>query len=79
MRTFWLSALVKPEIYSERVYLWLGPVPLTRTMLTSTITSLLLVALCGALARAVVRRHAGLAAAAGRVTFGFLDALSRSS
>ncbi len=36
---------MKPEIFADRVLAWLGPVPMTRTMLTSAATSLLLVAL----------------------------------
>jgi len=61
-----------PEIFAQRVLVWLGPVPITRTMLTSLATSLLLVALLGILARAVVRRPSGRLAAAGRLSFGFL-------
>jgi F-type H+-transporting ATPase subunit a len=63
---------MKPEIFADRVLVWLGPVPVTRTMLTSAATSLLLIALFGILARAVVRRPSGRLAAAGRLTFGFL-------
>lgn len=73
-----------PQIFAERVLVWLGPVPITRTMVTSALMSLLLVALCGALARAVVKHPAGRAAAAGRLLFGFLrdlvtDAAGRPS
>jgi F-type H+-transporting ATPase subunit a len=63
---------MKPEIFADRVLVWLGHVPVTRTMLTSAATSLLLIALFGTLARAVVRRPSGRLAAAGRLTFGFL-------
>jgi F-type H+-transporting ATPase subunit a len=63
---------VRPEIFTDRVLGWLGPVPITRTMLTSAATSLLLIVLFGALARAVVRHPSGRLAAAGRLTFGFL-------
>jgi F-type H+-transporting ATPase subunit a len=64
-----------PPIFSEPALVRLGPVPLTRTMLTSAVTSLLLVAVCGALARAVVKRPAGRSAAAGRLVFGLLREL----
>lgn len=63
---------MRPEIFTDRVLAWLGPVPITRTMVTSAATSLLLIALFGTLARAVVRRPGGTLAAAGRLTFGFL-------
>lgn len=63
---------MRPEIFADPVLLRLGAVPVTRTMVTSLVTSVLLVALFGALARAVERRPAGRLAAAGRLTFGFL-------
>jgi F-type H+-transporting ATPase subunit a len=66
---------VKPEIFTERIVAWLGPVPITPTMITSAATSLLLVVGLGLLSRAVVRRPAGRLAAAGRLTFGFLTTL----
>lgn len=66
---------MKPGIFAERVLVWLGPLPLTRTMLTSAATSAALVIVCGALTRAVVRRPDGLLAAAGRLMFGFLHDL----
>lgn len=63
---------MNPEIFADRVLLRLGPVPVTRTMVTSAATALLLIALFGVLASAVERRPAGRLAAAGRLTFGFL-------
>jgi F-type H+-transporting ATPase subunit a len=63
---------MNPEIFTDRVLAHLGPVPLTRTMVTSAATSLLLIGVFGVLARAVVRRPAGRLAAAGRLTFDFL-------
>lgn len=66
---------MRPEIFTERVFVWLGPVPVTRTLLTSTATSLLLVSLFAVLARAVVHSPSGRLAAAGRLTFGFLQDL----
>lgn len=47
---------MRPEIFTEHVLLRLGPVPLTRTMVTSAATSVLLALLFAAVARAVVRR-----------------------
>jgi F-type H+-transporting ATPase subunit a len=75
---------LKPEIFTEHVLVWLGPVPITPTMITSVATSLLLVIVFGLLARAVVRDPEGRLAAAGRLTFGFLqdlvtDAVGRAS
>lgn len=63
---------MRPEIFTERVLVWLGPVPITPTMVTTAATSLLVVALFAVLARAVVRNPSGRLAAAGRLTFGFL-------
>ena len=64
-----------PDIFTDRVLVWLGPVPLTRTMVTSAATSVLLVVVLGVLARAVVRRPDSRLAAAGRLTLGFLHDL----
>ena len=61
-----------PEIFTDRVLQWLGPVPVTRTMVTSAGTSALLLATGWLLSTAVVRRPIGRLAAAGRLTFGFL-------
>jgi F-type H+-transporting ATPase subunit a len=63
---------MRPEIFTDRVLLRLGPLPVTRTMLTSAATSLLLIALFWILARAVVRSPSSRLAAAGRMTSGFL-------
>lgn len=60
---------MKPEIFADQVLVWLGPVPITRTMVTSLAVSLLLIAVFGSLARAVVRRPSGRLAAAGRLAF----------
>jgi len=70
---------VRPEIFGERVLVELGPVPLTRTMVTSAVTSLLLIAVGGTLARAVARRPSSRMAAAGRLTAGFLGDLVREA
>lgn len=66
---------MKPEIFSERVLVWLGPVPITATMVTSALTSLALVIGFGLLTMAVLRRPSGRLAAAGRLSFGFLHKL----
>ncbi|HUK63656.1 MAG TPA: F0F1 ATP synthase subunit A [Dongiaceae bacterium] len=66
---------MRPEIFAEHVLVRLGPVPITRTMVTSTATSLLLAVIFTVLARAVVRRPASRLAAAGRLTYGFLREL----
>ncbi|MHB8416543.1 MAG: F0F1 ATP synthase subunit A [Myxococcales bacterium] len=66
---------MKPEIFGERVLAWLGPVPFTRTMATSLVTSVLLVAVFGLAGKAVVGRPSGRLAAAGRLSFGFLHDL----
>jgi F-type H+-transporting ATPase subunit a len=63
---------MRPDIFAEKVLVWLGPVPVTRTMVTSVATGALLVLVLAPLARAVVRRPSGRLAAAGRLTFGFL-------
>ena len=60
------------EIFGEHVLVWLGPVPLTRTMLTSALTSGALLALGRAVARAVASRPQTRLAAAGRLAIGFL-------
>jgi F-type H+-transporting ATPase subunit a len=63
---------VRPEIFTEQVFLWLGPWPVTRTMATSALTSLLLVLLAWRVARAVVHRPGSRLAAAGRLGYGYL-------
>lgn len=66
---------MNPEIFGDRVLLWLGPVPVTRTMLTGAVTTLIVLAVCRWLARAVVTRPASAPAATGRLAFGFLRRL----
>ena len=63
---------MKPEIFAEYVLIFAGPIPITRTMVTSALLSLLLVVIFGLMARAVVHRPASRLAAAGRMTYGFL-------
>lgn len=64
-----------PEVFEQAVLLWIGPVPLTTTMVTSLATSALLVAIAAVLSRAVARRPGGRVAAAGRLTHAFLSDL----
>ena len=63
---------MKPEIFADPVLLWLGPVPLTQTMVTSVATSVVVVILCVLATRAVIRRPDGGLAALGRIAFRFL-------
>lgn len=70
---------MKPEIFADRVLLWLGPFPLTVTMLTSAGTSLVLVLLGALLARRVAREPTTRLAAAGRLVFRFLSDLVEQS
>lgn len=64
-----------PQIFSEPVLVQLGPVPLTRTIVTSFVTSVLLVGLGIVLARAVARRPDTRLAAAGRFVYSFIHDL----
>lgn len=66
---------MRPEVFSERVLARLGPFPLTRTIATSALTSVLVLVFAAAVARAVVRRPGTRMAAAGRIVAGFLRAL----
>jgi F-type H+-transporting ATPase subunit a len=66
---------VRPRIFDERVFGHWGPVPITETMETSLLTSVLLIFVAAALARAVTRRPGGRLAAAGRITYRFLHEL----
>jgi F-type H+-transporting ATPase subunit a len=66
---------VRPEIFTDQVLYWLGPVPLTRTMVTSGLESVLLVVLCWRVARAVVTHPTTRVAALGRLGHQFLQKL----
>jgi len=70
---------MKPAIFSETVLAWLGPWPITVTMITSFATSVLVTLISALLARAVTHAPAGRLAAAGRLTFAFLDDLVTES
>lgn len=63
------------NIFTDEALLWLGPFPLTPTMITSTVVSVLLVAAGWLVARAVVKRPDGRAAAAGRSAVRFIQDL----
>ena len=66
---------MKPEIFTDRVIVWLGRVPVTLTMATSLGTSILLVLAGVLVARAVRVRPASRTAAAGRIGYAFLSEL----
>jgi F-type H+-transporting ATPase subunit a len=66
---------VSPEIFTDRVLVWLGPIPLTRTMATSAIESVLLIALLWPVAQAVVAHPTGRLAALGRLGLQFFREL----
>jgi F-type H+-transporting ATPase subunit a len=66
---------VRPDIFTQRVVVWAGPIPITTTMVTSICTSVLLVAVLGLIARRVVHRRESRLAAAGRLGYGFLHDL----
>lgn len=70
---------MKPEIFSDPIVAWLGPFPLTRTMITSAATSVLLVVAGVLLARAANKNPSGRLAALGRITFRFLENLVREA
>lgn len=66
---------MKPNIFGEPVIVWLGPFPLTPTMVTSFATSVVLVLVAVLLAHAVAHWPNGRIAAAGRLIYGFLHDL----
>ncbi len=66
---------MNPDIFGDRVLVWLGRVPVTRTMVTSLATTVLVLVVSALLAGAVARSSNGRLAAAGRLTFGFLHDL----
>jgi F-type H+-transporting ATPase subunit a len=58
---------MKPRIFDETVFAWLGPMPLTNTMLTTTLVSLVLLWLGALVGRAVEHHPSGQLAALGRL------------
>jgi F-type H+-transporting ATPase subunit a len=65
------------EIFGEAIWLQLGPVPVTGTMVTSLVLSLVLVAAALALRRSVRNAPHGTLAALATLTVGWLDDLVR--
>jgi len=66
---------VKPDIFQDQVLLWLGPIPVTITMLTSAVVSLLLIGVGALLARSLERRPVSGAASLARLAYGFIHDL----
>lgn len=70
---------MRPEIFTDPVLWWLGPLPFTRTMLSALATSVAVILLCAWLGVAVRRRPEGLPAALGRIAFRFVADLVREA
>jgi F-type H+-transporting ATPase subunit a len=66
---------MQPEIFGESVPFWLGPVPVTVTMLTSLVIAAALVAAGAGLRWSVRQRPQGTVAAVAFLTVGWLDRL----
>ena len=65
------------QIFGETVVFWLGPIPVTTTMITSSVISLALVGAALALRAALSRSPAGMPAALALLTIEWLDRLVR--
>ncbi|MCA8960110.1 MAG: F0F1 ATP synthase subunit A [Planctomycetes bacterium] len=70
---------MNPEIFTQNIVARFGPIPITMTMITSLLTTLVVLALGGGLGWAIVHRPEGRCAAAGRLLMGFLDDLVRDA
>lgn len=70
---------MRPEVFADPVLWWLGPWPVTRTMITSLVLSVVLVLVGAWLGAAVGRRPRGRAAAVGRLAFRFVADLVREA
>ena len=70
---------MSPDLFGDPVLVWLGPFPLTRTMVTSAAISAILIVVAALLARAILRRDDSRMAALGRLTFRFLRDLVRDA
>ena len=70
---------MNPQIFTDPVLTRLGPVPITRTMVTSAATSALLILLGVLVARAIRHRPTGWLAAVGRLAYRFLGDLVRET
>jgi F-type H+-transporting ATPase subunit a len=66
---------MKPEIFAQPVLTWLGPFPVTKTMITSLVVSCVLMALASLLARAALSKSGGKTAALARIVYRFLHDL----
>jgi len=64
-----------PRIFDDEVLGWLGPIPVTMTMVTSVAASLLVLAFALLASRAVRNRPGSRLAALGRITHRFLSDL----
>ena len=68
-----------PRIFDDEVLGWLGPIPVTMTMVTSVAASLLVLAFALLASRAVRNRPGSRLAALGRITHRFLSDLVADS
>lgn len=68
-----------PRIFDDQVLGWLGPVPLTMTMVTSVVASLLALGYAVLVSRAVRNRPGSRLASLGRISYRFLSELAASS
>jgi len=66
---------MKPEIFADKILIWLGSFPVTVTMVTSLAVTIVLLVAGVWLARSVSRGGEGRAAALGRMAFGALRSL----
>ncbi|MCB9594968.1 MAG: F0F1 ATP synthase subunit A [Sandaracinaceae bacterium] len=66
---------MRPDLFGDVTVFSIGPLPITRTVVTTLVLSATLAVLGRLTARAVVRRPAGRLAATARLTFGFLEDL----
>ena len=66
---------MRHDLFGDVTVFSIGPLPITRTVVTTLVLSATLAVLGRLTARAVVRRPAGRLAATARLTFGFLEDL----
>lgn len=70
---------MRVALLDDEVWIWLGPLPLTKTMVVTTLLSMALMVAAMWLARAVVQRPDGKASAACRISVRFLQNLIRDA
>jgi F-type H+-transporting ATPase subunit a len=70
---------MESDIFSDPILGWLGVWPITRTMVTSAATSIVVILSAALVARAVTARPSGRLAAAGRIALRSLDNLIRDA